>query len=235
MSEALNTNPEHLPAVFNSGLLAWRSGQITDVGLLTEVRAIRKVDPSSWLSAYAEGLVHLERSDIASGIVLLEESVRLGGDEAVRRALEAAVALSANGVRSLGVLEGKTDIVSPAVLTPDERRVLSGASGKMVGLWDVETRRCIRTFEGATGDVKSMAVSGDGKLAVSGSVDGRLRLWDIETGRCLRIFEEGKFHLFVFLLVRMVSMRPRQGLAVMVMKISLCIFGIRQQGATSAL
>jgi serine/threonine protein kinase len=104
MSEALKTNPEHLPAVFNSGLLAWRSGQITDVGLLTEVRAISKVDPSSWLSAYAEGLVHLERSDIASGIVLLEESVQLGGDEVVKRALEAAVALSANGVRSLGIL-----------------------------------------------------------------------------------------------------------------------------------
>jgi WD40 repeat protein len=196
MAEALKANPRHLPAVFNSGLLAWRAGQTTDVGLLTEVRAIRKMDPNSWWTAYAEGLVHLERSDIVSGIALLEESVQLGGDEAVKKVLEQAIALSANGVRSLGVLEMKSDIVSPPVLTSDERRLLSGASGKMVGLWDIETRRRIRTFEGATGDVKCMSVSGDGKCAVFGCEDGRLRLWDIETGRCLRIFEEGKYPPF---------------------------------------
>ena len=127
---------------------SWLGGpeQITDLGLLTEVRAVRKVDPSDWSAAYAEGLVHLERSDVASGIALLEESVRLGGDEAVRKTLKAAVAISGNAVRSLGVLEGKTDIVTPAVFTPDERSLLSGTPGKTVGLWDIDARRCIRTL-----------------------------------------------------------------------------------------
>jgi WD40 repeat protein/serine/threonine protein kinase len=192
MREALKANPGHLPAVFNSGILAWRSGTITDLGLLTEVRTVRKTDPTDWSAAYAEGLVHLERSDVASGIAQLEESVRLGGDEAARKALEAAAALSANAVRSLGALEGKTDIVTPPVFTPDERSLLSGVAGKALGLWDVEARRCLRTFDGADDDVKAIAVCADGRLAVSGSQDGTLRLWDVYTGRCLRTFETAK-------------------------------------------
>jgi WD40 repeat protein/serine/threonine protein kinase len=189
MEEALAIHPGHLPLVFNHGILAWRSGQCTDLGLLTELREIRKRETTNWTAVYAEGLAQLERGDIESAIALLEESVRQGGDETVKAALKGARALLPESARYLGPLEGKVSIVGPVLITPDEECILSNGPDKTLRLWSVDTRRCIRTLEGHGEDVATMAISADGNSVVSGSQDKTLRMWNVQTGRCMHVIE----------------------------------------------
>ena len=189
LEEALRTYPRHLDLVFNHGILEWRSGESTDVALLTELKTIREAQTSDWLPAYAEGLAHLERWDIESAITLLGTAVRLGGDRDVVEALERASAMLPESARCLGKCEGHARGVSSVILAPDERTFLSGSYDQTVRLWDVATQRCIRTFEGHAGAVTSISISGDGKWGISSGQDKTLRMWDIQTARCVRVFE----------------------------------------------
>src|SRR5262249_3145194 len=60
--------------------------------------------------------------------------------------------------------------------------LVTGSTDKRVKVWDVETRRCLRTIEVSMG-VKSIALSQDERiLAVSDSTTP-IRLWDFGTGQ----------------------------------------------------
>jgi WD40 repeat protein/serine/threonine protein kinase len=63
-------------------------------------------------------------------------------------------------------------------------------SGNRLGLYEVETERCLRTFAGHTAQILSAEISEDGRRVITGSSDGTARLWDVETGHCLHIFED---------------------------------------------
>jgi small GTP-binding protein len=74
-------------------------------------------------------------------------------------------------------------------LSRDEKRILSANDDKSVGLWDVETGRCLRLFKGHTNIINRVAWKADQSRVLSGSADGTVRLWDVETGHCLRTLE----------------------------------------------
>ncbi len=74
----------------------------------------------------------------------------------------------------------------------DGRRALSGWSGGVLILWDLDKGRELRRLTGHTNWVRGVAVSADGRRAVSASEDHTLRVWDLETGRELRSLPTGK-------------------------------------------
>ncbi len=79
--------------------------------------------------------------------------------------------------------------VRGVAFTPDGRQSLSGATGGIVQLWDVETGKEIRRFSGHTGTIYDLAISSDGRRALTASRDMTARLWDIASGRELRVLE----------------------------------------------
>lgn len=83
---------------------------------------------------------------------------------------------------------GHADWVMSVALAPDGRMALSGSRDKTIKLWDVATRRELRTFTGHKLGVLSVAFAPDGRTALSGSDDATLRLWDVTTGKELRTF-----------------------------------------------
>ena len=68
--------------------------------------------------------------------------------------------------------------VRAAKWAPDGRLCASASDDKLVKLWDVEGRSCVRTFFEHEGAVRDVAFSGDGTCVVSGGDDGKVNVWD---------------------------------------------------------
>jgi WD40 repeat protein len=93
--------------------------------------------------------------------------------------------------QSLGLLEGDTGILSPAVFGPDGGLVASGGRDNAVLIWEATTGELKLTLSGHESEVESLAFGSLGERLVlaSGSQDQTVRLWDPDTGEILRIFE----------------------------------------------
>ena len=64
LSDALKIDSNHPEAVYNHGLLLWRSGRITDIELLRQLRMAQDPGPGEWRYRYLIGLIHLGRGDL---------------------------------------------------------------------------------------------------------------------------------------------------------------------------
>ncbi len=73
--------------------------------------------------------------------------------------------------------------------SPDGQRALTGGQDKLLRLWDLETRLCIRVFKGHKHYVRCVAWSADQRFALSGSYDDAVRLWSVKTGSCRRVLK----------------------------------------------
>ncbi|KAJ8606286.1 hypothetical protein CTAYLR_010323 [Chrysophaeum taylorii] len=62
--------------------------------------------------------------------------------------------------------------------SPDGRVAASCGDDKLVKLWDVEARRCARTFYDHEGGVRDVAFSSDGTCVVSAGEDRKINVWD---------------------------------------------------------
>jgi WD40 repeat protein len=86
---------------------------------------------------------------------------------------------------------GHTFITNLA-LSPDQKLMFSAGSDGVLKLWDIKTKREIRTFDEVQGNeidsftTPSIAFSPDGKTVLSSSRDKTLKLFDIATGYKIR-------------------------------------------------
>ena len=80
-------------------------------------------------------------------------------------------------------------IMSVAV-SPDGRLVLTGSS-HVVKLWEIATRKELRSFKCGTGEVSSVAFSPDGRFALAGAGYSGAKLWDAATGKEVHSFGRG--------------------------------------------
>jgi len=88
---------------------------------------------------------------------------------------------------------GHDSSVNSVVFSPNGRLILSGSSDKTVKLWDIRSRRLLRTLEGHTDSVTCIAFSpGDARIAASGGSDATIRIWDIVDGRELKVIHGHK-------------------------------------------
>ena len=79
--------------------------------------------------------------------------------------------------------------------SPDGQLLASGGKDKIIKLWDVATRRELRTLSGHRGWIRTIAFSPDGRWLASGSDDKTVRLWDVATGRELRVLTGHTHHV----------------------------------------
>lgn len=79
--------------------------------------------------------------------------------------------------------------VHSVAFTPDGRQALSGGTGGIVQLWNVETGEEIRRLSGHTGTIYELAISPDGRRALTASRDKTARLWDLASGREIHVLK----------------------------------------------
>lgn len=76
--------------------------------------------------------------------------------------------------------------VRSVAFSPDAKKAVSCSDDRSVILWDLDSRRALRTFVGHGGAVMGVAYAPDGRKIVSGSWDASARIWDVNTGQELR-------------------------------------------------
>jgi WD40 repeat protein len=92
---------------------------------------------------------------------------------------------STNGRPELVIQTGHTWRIETLAFSQDGRLLasISGSRGDgTIKLWEVSTRRQLRTLVGHTGGVNAIALSPDGRWLASGSEDDTIRIWDVVTG-----------------------------------------------------
>ena len=192
---ALKADVHHAEAIYNRGLLLWRSGRLTDVDLIQQLEGARKNDEETSSCDWVLAQVHIERGDAEAAVKLLEGlSKAQRAKPEVCRALAAAYAGLGQWRQCLRTFVGHTESVLSVALSADGRLALSGSDDMLLKVWEVATGKCLRTFKGHTNSVNSVALSADGRLALSGASSPiskyySLKLWEVATGKCLRTFE----------------------------------------------
>ena len=83
------------------------------------------------------------------------------------------------------LLEEFSDINNGIVIT-------TGIKDPIMKIWDVKSKKQIRTFRGHKDSIKVACFSPDGKKIVSGSIDNTIKLWEVASGKLLRTFEDHK-------------------------------------------
>jgi WD40 repeat protein len=187
--QALQSDPQHLEAIFNRGIVSLRLGMSDDVALLKALEETKEYRPGDWRVDYLIALVHLERNKYEAAIDILESIQAMGVEkEEIQSLLEEARARFPQSQRFLCSFAGRPSLVTSVCLSGDGQYALSGSKDGSVRLWEVATGAYLRTFTGHTSSVTSVCLSGDGRYALSGSDDGSVRLWEVATGKCLRTF-----------------------------------------------
>src|SRR5262249_45733740 len=78
-------------------------------------------------------------------------------------------------------------------LSPDGRLALLAGLDKTAHLWDLNTKKEVRSFPGHEGEVKFVAFSPDGQRACTAWADGGVvRIWSVATAQVLKRIEAHK-------------------------------------------
>jgi RNA polymerase sigma factor (sigma-70 family) len=82
----------------------------------------------------------------------------------------------------LGIFAGPK-LNTPAVFSPDGRKLARSTSDHTIDLWDVASGRRQVTLKGHRGLVHALEFSGDGRMLASAADGENVRLWDITTAK----------------------------------------------------
>lgn len=82
------------------------------------------------------------------------------------------------------ILEGHSDAVCSACISPDCRYVVTSSEDHTARIWQVDTGKCFRILTGHRDAVNEASFSPDSKLVVTASEDGTAKVWVTKTGVC---------------------------------------------------
>ena len=91
-----------------------------------------------------------------------------------------------SGMKGLAVFERElgrhNNWVFSVAISPDGNWAASGASDKIIKIWDLKSGEYSKSLKGHTDGVKAVAFTPDSKRIVSGSNDESVRVWDANSG-----------------------------------------------------
>jgi WD40 repeat protein/serine/threonine protein kinase len=193
---AQRADPHHPDANFNSGLLRWRRGEITDERFLVLLDRLDQELGGPEEGVLSRALAEIERGDLTAAQALLGSVApeQAGHQEArhLLRTLRGGEIVDAGCVETRQVpwrARGGASTNEEIRVSADWRSALAVSDDRGVRLWDAVGGRSPRTLSGHGDWVISVDISADGRRAVSASWDGTVRLWDLTTGACSAICE----------------------------------------------
>ncbi|MFG0286566.1 MAG: c-type cytochrome domain-containing protein [Rhodopirellula sp. JB044] len=134
--------------------------------------------------AFPEGEPHVLRFS-RSGRLLM-----VAGGRPVQNGV--AVLFDVKTGKRLAKMGDEADVIMAADLSPDERRVAIGGSGRMIKVFSTETGELLYRLVKHTDWVTAVAFSPDGKYLATADRVGNIHLWDAESGGVIRPLAEHK-------------------------------------------
>jgi WD40 repeat protein len=182
---ALEKEPHHPEATFNRGLLLWRSGQLTDTGLLAQLENASKAPHNADLCAYLTGLVHIERGHAPAALEAFQRTREGPHAPGIHKNIALATEGAQAWVHRISSLSHDCEVQS-AVLSSDGSQAITVAKDRLTS-WDVTTGQCLKTVAN-TGSVHNMFLSRDDGLLLT--VGTKICWWDAKNLDPLCTFED---------------------------------------------
>ncbi len=178
-NEALEKDPHHPSAIYNRGLLLWRSGRMADVELVRQLEDVHRTGEENWFDKYLLGLVHLERGDCDSAIEILKGlEVADETQQDVATAFLVAQKLLSKSRKSIATMRGHTNLITSVCMTFDGQFMVSGSYDSTIKIWRISDGECIRTVN-VGGQIDCMSLSPNGEYALVALSTGLLEYWDL--------------------------------------------------------
>ncbi len=86
------------------------------------------------------------------------------------------------GIHEMKVFRGHSHGVWAVAFSPDGLTLASGGCDRLVRVWDIETKRLLRSLRGHTHDIRAILFTPDGQSIITGSEDRTIRMWNPKTG-----------------------------------------------------
>ncbi len=86
----------------------------------------------------------------------------------------------------VSILKGHSSDVNSVVFSPDGKTLASGSDDKTIKLWNLTTKKEIRTLQGHSKWIWTVAFSPDGKTLASAGADKTITLWDVSSGNVIQ-------------------------------------------------
>jgi hypothetical protein len=89
-------------------------------------------------------------------------------------------------------VEGHSDCVNAAAISPDGRTLATAGHDRVIHLWDIANGKKIRTLQGHNGAIYDVDFDGSGQVLVSASADETVKVWRVDSGERLDTLGQGE-------------------------------------------
>ncbi|TKW06260.1 hypothetical protein SEVIR_7G231300v4 [Setaria viridis] len=81
-------------------------------------------------------------------------------------------------------VDGDSEAITALTLSPDSRLLFAAGHSRLIRVWDLATRTCIRSWKGHDGPIMAMACHASGGLLATAGADKKVCIWDVDGGFC---------------------------------------------------
>ena len=85
----------------------------------------------------------------------------------------------------VATIQGHTDAIYCATLSPDDRWLCTGSYDRQAILWDWQQQKAVRQFSGHNGAIYDLDIDKEGKVLATASADQTVKLWGVADGQRL--------------------------------------------------
>ncbi|CAD6259813.1 unnamed protein product [Miscanthus lutarioriparius] len=81
-------------------------------------------------------------------------------------------------------VDGDSEAITALALSPDSRLIFAAGHSRLIRVWDLASRTCIRSWKGHDGPIMAMACHASGGLLATAGADKKVCVWDVDGGFC---------------------------------------------------
>ena len=193
--QALEIDPQNPNAMYNHGLIQWRTGRIIDNELVNNFKDLIDAYPEDEYLKYLLGLIHLEQGKPELTLKIFNKL-----DESTKKypffseSMDSIQMGKGKMLNWLGDLIGHKGPITSVSIPSNAYFAVTGSTdfGRLhdstIKVWTLSNSQCICTLKHPNGGINDISVTPDGQYVLSAGDDKTARLWDIDSGNCIRVF-----------------------------------------------